>query len=526
MNLFLKLLRKVLTSGARSSAAASSGSSGAKRAAVNRKLADSLHEIKSALGNSTDLIVRTYSTGDGSSQPMALVYIEGLANAQPVLDALAVTLQEQSMRQNHRTDVEGDQYFERLFVPIGIVKKAKDFRAVMQGLLSGEIVVLREGVDTAALLGARSWKERSIEEPSAEPSVRGPRDGFTETLRTNTSLLRRRIKDPRLWLETMYIGKVTQTEVSLMYIKGLVSENVLTEARRRLAEIDVDSILESGYIQEFIQDKTLTPFPLVFNSERPDVIAAELLEGRIAILVDNTPFVLIVPAMFAQFMQAAEDHYQRWDFATFIRSVRYLSLFINLLAPALYIALVSYHQEILPPQLLISLAAAREGVPFPVFIEAMIMEMTFEILREAGVRMPKTIGQAVSIVGTLVIGQAAVEAGLVSPAMVIVVAMTAISNFVIPAYSLAISYRLLRFFIMCLAGALGFFGILLGCMAIVFHMCSLQSFGVPYLSSFAPFHASDQKDAIFRMPRWLMLTRPSYMKRRDYVRMNSGKRKP
>nr|WP_281280436.1 spore germination protein [Paenibacillus koleovorans] len=234
-------------------------------------------------------------------------------------------------------------------------------------------------------------------------------------------------------------------------------------------------------------------------------------------VVDGTPFVLLVPALFVQFMQSAEDYYQRAEFASLIRILRYVCLFISLLAPALYIAITTFHQELLPSSLLFSLAAQREGIPFPAFIEAVIMEITFEILREAGVRLPKTVGQAVSIVGALVIGQAAVDAGLVSPAMVIVVAITAISNFVIPSFSMGISIRILRFILMIFAATFGLFGVTVGLLAIVQHMVSLRSFGVPYMSPVAPFVVEDQKDTIFRFPLWSLFSRPKYISKKKAI---------
>jgi spore germination protein KA len=276
--------------------------------------------------------------------------------------------------------------------------------------------------------------------------------------------------------------------------------------------------LESGYIEELIQDETYTPFPTVYNTERPDVIAAGLLEGRVAILIDGTPFVLLVPALFGQFNQAAEDYYQRADIGTLLRLLRYLSFFIALLGPSLYIAITTFHQEMIPTPLLISLAAQREGVPFPAFIEALVMELTFEILREAGVRLPRAVGQAVSIVGALVIGQAAVEAGIISAAMVIVVSVTAIASFVFPSYNMAISVRILRFGLMGLAASFGLFGITLGLIAIVLHLCSLRSFGIPYMSPFAPFILADQKDMLFKVPLWGMFSRPRLISQKNVIR--------
>jgi spore germination protein KA len=391
---------------------------------------------------------------------------------------------------------------------IGEINQYSDFESIFHAVLSGDTVLLLHGHLQAFAAGTRSWQDIGVTETTRESVVRGPKAGFSESLRTNTALIRRRIKDRRLRLETRQIGQVTHTDVSVMYIEGIANPSIVDEVRRRLDQIDIDSILESGYIEELIQDETFTPMPTVYSSERPDVIAAELLEGKIAILVDGTTMVLIVPALFASFLQSAEDYYQRADISSLIRMLRYLAIFISLLGPSFYIALVTFHQEMLPTDLLINLAAQREGVPLPAFIEAVMMEVVFEILREAGIRMPRAIGQAVSIVGTLVLGQASVEAGIVSPAMVIVVSITAISSFVFPAYNLSMAFRMLRFPLMALAAAFGLYGIFMGLIALVLHLCSLRSFGVPYLSPFAPFIAEEQKDTIIRMPRWMMTTRP------------------
>ena len=307
-----------------------------------------------------------------------------------------------------------------------------------------------------------------------------------------------------------------------MYLNGIVNDKLVEEARIRLGRIDIDAVFESGNIEELIQDETFTPFPTLYNTERPDVIAAGIMEGRIAILVDGTPFVLMAPALFTQFYQSAEDYYQRADFATLLRLLRYVCFFISLLAPSLYIAITTFHQELLPASLLISLAAQREGIPFPAFIEAVVMEITFEILREAGVRLPKTVGQAVSIVGALVIGQAAVEAGLVSPAMVIIVAITAISNFVIPSFNMGITIRILRFLLMLIAASFGLFGVTVGLIAIVLHLCSLRSFGIPYMSPMAPFILADQKDTIFRFPQWALYARPRLISQKNNIRENNA----
>jgi spore germination protein KA len=321
-----------------------------------------------------------------------------------------------------------------------------------------------------------------------------------------------------LLLKNRKIGRATQTNVSIMYIRGIADEKVIEEVNLRLARIDTDSILESGYIEEFIQDQPYTIFPTIQNTERPDVIAGSLLEGRVAILIDGTPHVLLVPSLFIQYLQAAEDYYQRADISTLIRTLRYFCLFIATLVPALYIALTTFHQEMLPTQLLISLAAQREGVPFPAFVEGLIMEATYEILREAGIRMPRAVGQAVSIVGTLVIGQAAVEAGIISATMIIVVSITAISSYVIPEFDMSIAIRITRFLFMGLAAVFGLFGIFVGIVALLLHLSSLRSFGVPYMAPVGPFILSNQKDVILRVPHPYMTTRPGIFSKLNVIR--------
>lgn len=388
-----------------------------------------------------------------------------------------------------------------LTITMGKVGEATTYSEVEENVLSGNTVVFIEGTSTSLYVGTEKLKQRGVEEASSQSVVRGPREGFTESLRENTALVRRRIQSPKLRIEERKVGEHTHTQLAVMYMDGLADTEVLDEPRTRLNGIKLDSVLESNYIEEMIQDHRYSPFPTVYNSERPDVIASAILEGRIAILVEGTPFVLVVPALFVQFFQSSEDYYQRWDFASLVRLLRYLCFGIALLTPSLYIAISTFHQEMLPTNLLTSLIGQREGVPFPAFIEAVIMEITFEILREAGIRLPKSIGQSVSIVGTLVIGQAAVEAGLVSAAMVIVVSITAIANFALPAFNVGISVRILRFGLMAIAASFGLYGMIIGLIVLGLHLCSLQSMGVPYMTSFAPIRWRSQKDALLRLSR-------------------------
>ncbi|UNK16848.1 spore germination protein [Paenibacillus sp. N3/727] len=496
---------------------------------LSKSVEQNLQKIQETLGNSTDLIIRKIPYAPAGGRTVAILFTDGLAEGKVVNDYIMESLmQKEEGDDSDPIDRESDSssdIFQTLkdeALTFGDIRDLSNFEALYHSLLSGDAIILIDGESKGIAASARGWRDRGVGEPAVENVVRGPREGFSEVLRTNTALIRRKIKDPRLWLESKQIGRVTQTDIGIMYIKGIANDKIVEEVHARLDRIDIDSILESGYIEELIQDETMTPFPTVYNSERPDVIAAELLEGKVAILVDGTPFVLMVPAPFVSFMNAAEDYYQRADISSFVRLLRYGGAFIALLAPSLYIAITTFHQEMLPTSLLIGLAAQRENVPFPAFIEALMMEVTFEILREAGVRMPKYIGAAVSIVGTLVIGQAAVEAGIISAAMVIVVSITAISSFVLPAYNMSIAFRMMRFPFMGLAASFGLYGIFVGCIALVLHLCSLRTFGVPYMAPLAPLIPSDNKDALFRFPHSLLLTRPRLTNQKNIKRENSA----
>lgn len=484
-------------------------------------LQDNLRSIKEVIGNSDDIIFREFRIGgDGGGIDAVVFYTEGLVDTKSVQDFIMETLMVDIPNIDLKNKAIGD------VLTVGNMQHITDFDTLFTRLLSGNAILLLDGYAQGFSIGMCDFKDRGVTEATGETVIRGPKEAFSESIRTNSALIRRKIKHPHLWLETRQIGKVTKTDVSIMYINGIVNDKVVEEVRQRLDRIDIDGILESGYIEELIQDETYSPFPTMYNTERPDVIAAELLEGKVAILVDGTPHVLVVPALFISFIHCPEDYYQRADIGSLLRILRFIGIFIALLGPSLYIAITTFHQEMLPTQLLIGLAAQREGIPFPAFIEAIMMEITFEILREAGIRMPRPIGQAISVVGTLVIGQAAVEAGIVSAAMVIVVSITAISSFVVPAMNMSIAIRIIRFPLMGLAASFGLFGIIVGVIALVLHMCSLRSFGVPYMSPFGPFILADQKDAIFRLPHWAMFSRPRLISQKNVIREQNQSPKP
>ncbi|MCO0597632.1 spore germination protein [Peribacillus butanolivorans] len=496
---------------------------------LKTSLEGNIQHVKQQLGNSGDIMIREIQIGKEGIFKACIFYTDGLVDTSSIQNFIMESLMldinpDQEQMISYQQNVL--QVLKGRILTVGDIQDVTEFSSLFTSLLSGDVILLLDGYAQGFTIGMRGGKDRGVMESTTETVVRGPKEGFTENLRTNTALIRRKIKTPRLWLESKKIGNLTKTDVAIMYIDGIVNDKVVEEVHNRLDRIDIDGILESGYIEELIQDETHTPFPTMYYSERPDVIAAELLEGKVAILVDGTPIVLVVPALFVSFIHSAEDYYQRADIATLIRLLRFFTIFIALLGPSLYIAITTFHQEMLPTRLLISLAAQREGVPFPAFFEAIMMEVAFEILREASLRMPKAIGQAISIVGTLVIGSAAVEAGIVSAAMVIVVAITAISSFVLPSFTISMSIRMLRFPMMALAASFGLFGIIVGVIALVLHMCSLRSYGVPYMSPFAPFIPEDMKDTLIRVPRWGMFARPRLISQKNNKREHTSAPKP
>ncbi|MFF2448775.1 spore germination protein [Neobacillus sp. NPDC058068] len=386
-----------------------------------------------------------------------------------------------------------------------------DIQEAADSVLDGKIIIFFEGDSRMLVIPLTSFEKRAVSETVNENVIRGPREAFVEDIHTNITMIRRKIKSPDLKMEQLVIGRYTKTKVIIGYIKGLCKEELITDIKQRINQIEIDGVLESSYIEECIEQFPLSPFPQTQKTERPDVAAAALLEGRAVIFMDGTPIPLMVPVTMYMFLQSAEDYYQRFFLSSFIRLLRYIYLLVSLLFPSFYIAITTFHPEMIPTTLLISVAASRDNVPFPGLVEAFIMEMAFEGLREAGIRTPKAIGQAIGVLGALVIGQAAVQAGIVSAPMVIIVSLTGIASFIIPGYDFAFTIRLLRFPIMILAGSFGIFGLMIGCILIYIHVVNLHSFGIPYLSATAPLRPKDLKDVFIRAPWWLMKRRPSFV---------------
>jgi hypothetical protein len=462
---------------------------------------ENIQVLKNIYTDCSDIIFRQFLIGHQTEA--VLLYIEGMSNIEEIDKSILAPLMK-----HEAVNLSDIQTILEEKLAVSKVTQVSTFQDIVQQVSFGNPVILIDSQVKGIAAGLAKFEKRAIEEPMAESVVRGPRDGFTETMSVNTSLLRRKIKSPKLKMRSLTIGRYSKTNVMIVYIEGLCEQSLIVEVNSRLSRIDIDGILESGYIEGFIEDNPYSPFPQLLNTERPDIAASALLEGRVVILIDETPFALIAPITLYSLFQSAEDYYQRFIIGTLIRWLRYGFLLIALLLPSAYVAILTFHQEMVPTTLLLSVAKSREDVPFPAIVEAFIMEITFEALREAGIRLPKQVGSAVSIVGALVIGQAAVSAGLVSAPMVMVVAITGIASFAIPRYNAAISFRMLRFPIMVFAGTLGLLGIMLGLLLIIIHLATLRSFGVPYLSPMAPMEGVEMKDVLIRAPLWSLKTRP------------------
>ncbi|MGG1553712.1 spore germination protein [Paenibacillus ferrarius] len=471
-----------------------------------------MEKIQKGLAIHSDLHCRQFLLGVTPLRA-ALVFVEGLSNKEFIDRNLIREL----MKGEYKLPLTTDFIQNRILSLGGLLQDAAKEQWLAK-VLFGYTMLLVEGLCEPILIDTVLGGKRDLQEPETEGVVRGPRIGFNEVLADNTALLRRSGETDTLVITKRTIGTRLRKLVAIAYFSDIVDPNLVQEVERRISKIDLDHLPESGYIEQLIEDDPISPFQQVQNTERPDKVIAALLEGRVAILLDGTPFVLIVPTTFSMLLQTPEDYYDRWLPVSFIRVLRFIAVGVALLLPSIYISFISFHPGLIPTKLVISIMHTRNGVPFPSYIEAIMMEVAIEILREAGLRLPKPIGPAMGIVGGLIIGEAAVQAGIVSPILVIVVAGTAITSFTIPAYSAGITFRFLRFFAMMSAALFGLYGVLMFLLLIGSHLVRLKSFGVPYLSPAIPYRISDFKDLLFRFPLEFMKRRPAILKSRDVIR--------
>ncbi|WP_175415564.1 spore germination protein [Priestia megaterium] len=486
------------------------------------ELALNLEVVRKELGHNWDVHFRDFIIGRTGIQA-CIIFVEGLSDKDLIDKHIMTSLMtdfsaQYQQEQPYVKESLSNQFIKKQVLSISDVEEVQSIKELTSKVLTGSTALLIDGLSHAFILGTTKLKTRTIEEPVSEALVRGPRVGFTESLSDNTSLLRGNGDIENLSLVKFQVGKRSKKDLVVAYIDEIVNPELVQEVEKRIKKIDLDNVPESGYVEQLIEDNYLSPFPQVQNTERPDRVIAALMEGRVAILLDGTPFALIAPVTFSMMLQSPEDYYERWIPGTFIRFLRYISVVLSLFTPALYIAFISFHPGLIPTKLAISIIGTRSGVPFPALIEALFMELAIEILREAGLRLPKPIGPAMGIVGGLIIGEAAVQAGIVSPILVIVVALTAISSFAIPQYSVGITLRILRFAAMLCAAILGLYGVILFFLFMTSHLVTLKSFGVSYMSPAVPYRLSEWKDLMVRMPLMMMKRRPKMMHTKDPLR--------
>ncbi len=487
-----------------------------KKTKIETDLNKNINKLKEIFKDVDDIIYRFLEFGQNQKIKMTIVYVDGMTNKEAVseyaVDTLMGNLDLTELEKNPDKELQGA--IAKTSISILEVKSVLTLEDAVDKILSGETILLIDTCSKGIMLSSRGWPMRGISEPATETVLRGARDGFNETMKVNLTLIRRRIRDPKLKIKYIQIGNRSKTDVAVIYIEDIVNKKVLDAVQKRLNNIDIDAVLESSYIEELIEDDNFSPFPQLENTERPDAAASALLEGRVVIAVDNTPTVLMAPAIFTAFMQSSEDYYERWLSACMIRIIRYIALPITILLPAMYVAITSFHPNMLPTKLALYVAASRANVPFPAYLEAFILELVIELIREAALRIIGPVGSTIGLVGGLVIGQSSVEAGLITPLAVIVVALTSIASFTVPSYNFSTSLRMVRFAFIFLAATMGLFGISIGLCLLIVHLCTLKSFGVSYLSPFSSFieNKKDLKDTVIRHRINDLVHKPQYLK--------------
>ncbi|MGG0305915.1 spore germination protein [Priestia megaterium] len=467
---------------------------------LEKDLNNNVQILKEGIGQSSDILFHSFSIGL-NSHLASLIYIEGLTETIITSEQVVLPLQNKALP----PDEDIINYIANSILGIK-TKKIRTFLDIEKELLQGKSILLVADYSVALSIETKKTQKRAIEDPENEAMLRGPKVGFIEELRTNTALIRQRANDPNLTIKEITIGERNQKTVSIIFIRGLAEQHLVEDIQSRIQNIKIDDPMESGYIEELIEDYPYSLFPQVQTTERPDRVVAALLEGRVAILLDGTPFSIIAPVTLDIFLQAPEDYYQRWIPSSLLRIIRYISIMITIFLPGLYIALISFHPGLLPTSMAITITGSRQSVPFPPFVEAIFMEVTLELLREAGLRLPKPIGQTLGLVGGVIIGQAAVQANIVSALMVVIVSITAISSFTIPHYEFGLPLRILRFLNMIFAGVFGIFGLIMYFLFLLGHLFQLKSFGYEFYQPSLAKASQDLRDSLIRFPLRFLTT--------------------
>lgn len=492
-----------------------------KKLEESRKVSANLREnekyLRSRLENCSDILIRPMRLGDKHKVDCLMVYIE-VAVSNMMLDDSALGKMINHFWEISPEDIQ--EFVRHNSLGIADVKKLENLDESIDAMLAGNAVFFIDGYDKAMKISSKGYPSTGVMEAESEKVLRGSREGFSDSVKSNSALIRKRLRDTRLKVEEYKIGVRSHTLTQVLYMDDLVHEGLLEEVKERLEEFQIDGILDSGMLEQLTEDVWYSPFPQYQTTERPDRAVQEILKGKVVILCDNSPEALILPGNFSSFMESSEDWYHRFEMASFLRILRYLAVIMATVLPGLYLAVIRFHTQILPSALILSFAEAREGVPFSSVVELIFLELAFELIREAGVRVPGSLGNAIGIVGGLVIGQAAVEANLVSPIVVMIVALTALGSMTVPNEEFAAAFRLVKYGFLILGGYLGIYGIVLGVYLVIGHLAGLISFGMPYL---VPFIKKEQKgsrgEGVLRVPLRKRVLRPLYAREEQKIRL-------
>ena len=492
-----------------------------KKLEESRKVSANLREnekyLRSRLENCSDILIRPMRLGDKHKVDCLIVYIE-VAVSNMMLDDSALGKMINHFWEISPEDIQ--EFVRHNSLGIADVKKLENLDESIDAMLAGNAVFFIDGYDKAMKISSKGYPSTGVMEAESEKVLRGSREGFSDSVKSNSALIRKRLRDTRLKVEEYKIGVRSHTLTQVLYMDDLVHEGLLEEVKERLEEFQIDGILDSGMLEQLTEDVWYSPFPQYQTTERPDRAVQEILKGKVVILCDNSPEALILPGNFSSFMESSEDWYHRFEMASFLRILRYLAVIMATVLPGLYLAVIRFHTQILPSALILSFAEAREGVPFSSVVELIFLELAFELIREAGVRVPGSLGNAIGIVGGLVIGQAAVEANLVSPIVVMIVALTALGSMTVPNEEFAAAFRLVKYGFLILGGYLGIYGIVLGVYLVIGHLAGLISFGIPYL---VPFIKKEQKgsrgEGVLRVPLRKRVLRPLYAREEQKIRL-------
>lgn len=457
--------------------------------------------LKELFQKSTDVLIRPINIKSDYNLTVSLFCVDGMVNSQVLDTTILRPLATEAGVKDCKTEEELENYLLNCggaYHAFG--SETDDFNQLITCVMSGMLGLIFDNLQKAILFDVRTFDKRSVSEPSEEGVLKGAKDSFIEVLRTNTMLIRRRIRSPYLVVEQMYVGKLSRTDVALVYLTNVCDLNLVDQIRKKLQAIDIDNIAAASFIEEFIIENKDSLMPQIMYTQRPDRCCSNLTDGRIALIVDGIPFVYVLPCQLPMLLQSPEDYSDNFIASSAFRALRYATMLLSVLLPGFYIAITTFHNQLLPVQMIVSIQQAKINVPFSSFVEVLGLLLSFEILIEAGLRLPKPVGQAMSIVGGLVVGQAAVSANIISPVVVIVVALTGIAGFTVPNSDLAITVRVSRFVLGILSGLAGFFGLMVGVIFILLHLCSLENFGVAYLAPFVDVKSMELQDTIFRFP--------------------------